>query len=547
MTWSWTSWLPAIRLRTSSAFGGGVAPMASSTARTEAIAWTVVHTPQIRCAQIQASRGSRPSTIFSIPRNIVPDAHASVTLPPDTSASIRKWPSIRVTGSILIRVTPTLRSCVRRLRRRRLRDAVLRGRFGGRCGSFGGRCTGFLGTGFLGARPGGLASTRRLQSLADTMRGHQGGDSHDQADADRLSGRVGTEPGHVGEPTVERARVRPEVVRRAADAGPAGLHRPAGPVVPAHVRTVVSSDRALAAHLVQAITLAVALIAPRLDEQPRVEVRAPLALVVDQVPVGEQRPVVLIERGHLVERQIMHEHGDRVHRVVRAPAEVHDRGAGHHVLHALPAGRAVLHNSSVPRAGAHREGELRVAGDLPREVERRATADRAEPVTGRDRALDHSDVLALEVAHGLRALCFGLLARAGHDQLVVIPRERLEHNLSDVRLRRAQDRLRVTGTVLELPPDQHRPAHRAERLRDRRAIARRQRQRRRHHATEGHERPPANATLLQPLRQGLIQEHLAHLSSTRPSALARPILASALPAPTFLFLDSRKRRRTGMK
>ena len=75
-------------MRTSSAFGGGTAPTASSTARTDAIACTVVHTPQIRWAQIHASRGSLPSTIFSIPRNIVPDAHAWVTLPPVTSASI---------------------------------------------------------------------------------------------------------------------------------------------------------------------------------------------------------------------------------------------------------------------------------------------------------------------------------------------------------------------------------------------------------------------------------------------------------------------------
>ena len=57
-------------------------PTASSTARTDAIACTVVHTPQMRWAQIHASRGSLPSTIFSMPRNIVPDAHASVTLPP---------------------------------------------------------------------------------------------------------------------------------------------------------------------------------------------------------------------------------------------------------------------------------------------------------------------------------------------------------------------------------------------------------------------------------------------------------------------------------
>ena len=82
MTWSWTSWLPAIRLRMSSALGGGEAPIAFSTARTDAMACTVVQTPQIRWAQIQASRGSLPSRIVSIPRNIVAAAHASATLPP---------------------------------------------------------------------------------------------------------------------------------------------------------------------------------------------------------------------------------------------------------------------------------------------------------------------------------------------------------------------------------------------------------------------------------------------------------------------------------
>ena len=82
-------------------------PSASSTALTEARAWTVVHTPQIRCAQIHASRGSRPRRINSIPRNIVPELHASVMKPPSTWASMRRCPSIRVTGSTTIRAMPS--------------------------------------------------------------------------------------------------------------------------------------------------------------------------------------------------------------------------------------------------------------------------------------------------------------------------------------------------------------------------------------------------------------------------------------------------------
>ena len=68
------------------AFSGTPISSAFSTARTEAIAWTVVHTPQKRCVIAQASRGSRPSRICSTPRHIVPDAQAFVTLPPSTLA-----------------------------------------------------------------------------------------------------------------------------------------------------------------------------------------------------------------------------------------------------------------------------------------------------------------------------------------------------------------------------------------------------------------------------------------------------------------------------
>ena len=65
-------------LRTMRALSGTSMPRASSTARTEVRACTVVQTPQIRCAQIQASRGSRPRRMSSIPRNIVPELQASV-------------------------------------------------------------------------------------------------------------------------------------------------------------------------------------------------------------------------------------------------------------------------------------------------------------------------------------------------------------------------------------------------------------------------------------------------------------------------------------
>ena len=92
-----------IRLRMYCALMGISSCNAFSTVRTEVRACTVVQTPQIRWVKSHASRGSRPCRITSMPRHIWPDDQALVTLPFSTSASIRKWPSILVMGSTVIR------------------------------------------------------------------------------------------------------------------------------------------------------------------------------------------------------------------------------------------------------------------------------------------------------------------------------------------------------------------------------------------------------------------------------------------------------------
>src|SRR5215470_15073740 len=84
----------------SCAFGGIGYLSASSTARTEAMPCTSVQTPQMRWANAQASRGSRPRRMISIPRTIVPELDARVMRPVSSiCASMRRCPSMRVTGS----------------------------------------------------------------------------------------------------------------------------------------------------------------------------------------------------------------------------------------------------------------------------------------------------------------------------------------------------------------------------------------------------------------------------------------------------------------
>src|SRR5512143_1781250 len=77
---------------------------ASSTERTEAMPCTRVQTPQMRWAKAQASRGSRPRRMISMPRTMVPAEYAWVILPlASVSASMRRCPSMRVMGSTTTR------------------------------------------------------------------------------------------------------------------------------------------------------------------------------------------------------------------------------------------------------------------------------------------------------------------------------------------------------------------------------------------------------------------------------------------------------------
>jgi hypothetical protein len=66
--------------------------------------------------------------------------------------------------------------------------------------------------------------------------------------------------------------------------------------------------------------------------------RAALALIVNHAAVSEQRPVVLIESGQIVEGQVVHQHRGRVGGVVRAARHVDDLDARHRLMHAQRAG-----------------------------------------------------------------------------------------------------------------------------------------------------------------------------------------------------------------
>src|SRR5512146_1413320 len=115
----------------------------------------------------------------------------------------------------------------------------------------------------------------------------------------------------------------------AADARVTGADRPAriADVAEQDRRAVRIGLRTLAAQLVQAVALAVTLVAEFHGKASGIEVRTALAVLVDEARVGELGTAFFIHIGQLAEGQEVHHGGKEVVRVGRAAGDVGDHFA----------------------------------------------------------------------------------------------------------------------------------------------------------------------------------------------------------------------------
>ena len=98
-----TIWPRLMSRRRSAPVGGGSTARMSSTALAEATRWLTGQMPQMRAMMAGISWTGRPWTMRSKPRNCVTWKWASVTSPRSSSwMVILEWPSIRVTGSMVM-------------------------------------------------------------------------------------------------------------------------------------------------------------------------------------------------------------------------------------------------------------------------------------------------------------------------------------------------------------------------------------------------------------------------------------------------------------
>ncbi|CAM2154325.1 hypothetical protein PT2222_300026 [Paraburkholderia tropica] len=298
-----------------------------------------------------------------------------------------------------------------------------------------------------------------LDRADDRMRGdgraRHAGDAH----ADAVGVLLDAELVDVDHAVVERALV-PEAVFGAAETAVARLDRERHAVVPAHRRAGVVGGRALAAHLVEAVALARAFVVPAFDELARVEVRTPVAFVVNALAVEHLRAALAVERRQAVERDHVGDHGGHHFGNGRAARHLDDglvenhvgdrrgaRGIGLRRLHAAPRGARAPRDDGLG-VGAHAL-ELFDEGLAAGEAEHAVFVERRIAFHG-------DDVVALVLRADVFEDRLGLVAGGGHDRVVVVERDHGENRVLRERVRAADERFGAARAFEPVQPDHRR-------------------------------------------------------------------------------------------
>ena len=250
----------------------------------------------------------------------------------------------------------------------------------------------------------------------------------------------------------------------AAEAGMPGANRPRAEadVAEADRRTVGIGFRTLAAELVEAEALTVAFVAELEREAPGIEMRAPLAVLVDQSAIGEFRPVLPIELGRPTEGEEIEDGREEIVGARRAARNIDHQLAGNDGLRADRAGRVGIGRLDATPGGARADGDDGggALGGLAHEFDLRLAADLAvdAAVLHRRAALGHQHVLAFVLVHHRVLVIERLLAGADAQRVVIVEGDDVEQEAFQRRVVGAQQRLGAAGAFLAMQPDHRRPS-----------------------------------------------------------------------------------------
>ena len=240
-------------------------------------------------------------------------------------------------------------------------------------------------------------------------------------------------------------------------------------------------------------------------------------MVVDPLAVGEERPPFGVGRRQRAEREEVDEGGRDVVGVGRAARQVHHRHVLDQVANSDRPGRVGVGGGdpAIGRAGSDADDGRRPCGGLLQDLQGRLASDGAvdAAIGRRYGALHHHQVVA-SFDRGLPGR-LGVRPGGGHDRLVIVDRQHVEHDVCDSGIARAQERLRVPGAILELEPDQPWLVDRLEGGCHLTRVPARQTQQRRETGAISEERPPVDAVPGEPVEERWVGvDGRCHLSSS---------------------------------
>ncbi|OIQ63998.1 hypothetical protein GALL_544550 [mine drainage metagenome] len=193
------------------------------------------------------------------------------------------------------------------------------------------------------------------------------------------------------------------------------------------------------------------------DELARVKVGAAVAFVVDALRVKHQRATLTVEFRQAVEGQHVGNHAGHHLGNGRAARHLDDRLVEDDLVNRRGAGRVGrggLH-AAVGGAGAPANDRLGMFGGHLELFDKGFAADNAiHAVFVQWRvAFDGEDVVALVFLDRIHQGSFGLMARGGHQSVVVVKADHRQDDILGQRMRRADEAFAAAGAFEAVDPD----------------------------------------------------------------------------------------------
>ncbi len=221
--------------------------------------------------------------------------------------------------------------------------------------------------------------------------------------------------------------------------------------------------------MIETPALTVALVTKLLGKAAGIEVRAALAVFVDEPLIGKQRPILGIQRRQLAIGDVVGDRSKEVVGIGRAARDIDDGGAdiAERLFKTDSAGRVATAGGHPAPGGTGADGNdgSRIGSRAANMVDDGLTGHHAvdAAIFERNGTIHYQHILALVAGHGVVLVLFSLVAKCCREHLMVFEGDSIEDQVLDGGVRGPQQRLGAACALLCPYPDHRRPLGAGER------------------------------------------------------------------------------------